>query len=270
MYRSSLAGVRPALIAFAVATSVPAAAQQAAEVPPATAPQPVQVPAASEPAAPVQPEAQPAAAASAQPVGTAAAPAESGCELHVFPSERFQAITTGWLSGFGLIGGLIDSAANSGRNRTNASQLGSALDSAGQARTLAAMDLTGLLNLPGYRIVSHEEPIAPSDARRRSRHAQSGSQCYAELIVTRVFYQRAAIYGRSLRVSFLFRDFGAATQPSWTYAGRGGNGLSVFPPSDEAQVEAANTELLNVFRLDFEEYARNLQNACGQRRGRRS
>jgi hypothetical protein len=94
--------------------------------------------------------------------------------------------------------------------------------------------------------------------RNRGRHAASASPCYAELIVTRLFYQKAAIYGRSLRASFLFRDFTDDAAAAFTFAGRGGNGLSQFPPENEAAVETANAELVSVFKANFQEYARNL------------
>jgi hypothetical protein len=48
------------------------------------------------------------AAQAAAPV--AAAP--NGCELHIWPAERMNAVTTGWLAGFGVLGAIADSAAH--------------------------------------------------------------------------------------------------------------------------------------------------------------
>lgn len=181
------------------------------------------------------------------------------CELHVWGSERFQSMTTGWLSGFGLVGGLIDSAVNADRDRLNRSQMGEALNTQGQTAALASLELGRLVDLPNHVVITHDTAIDPAVANRnRNRHAQSPSNCYAELIVTRLFYQKAALYGRSLRASFLFRDFGNRQEPHFTHAGRGGNGLSIFPAREEDQIDAANAEIVSVFRTNFEEYARNL------------
>lgn len=210
-----------------------------------------------------QPAPMTAVAPSPQADSSGADPATTAdparCELHVWGAERFQSVTTGWLSGFGLVGGIVDSAAHQNRDRLNRSQLGEALNTGGQAAALASLDLPQTLGLPDYHVVTHEEPMDPEQAERhRGRHAASPSRCYAELMVTRVFYQKAAIYGRSLRTSFLFRHFSADQAPQFVYAGRGGNGLSVFPAREDAQVDAANEEIVRVFKANFQEYANNL------------
>lgn len=190
------------------------------------------------------------------PVQPAAA---AECELHVWGGERFQALTTSWLSGFGAIGGLVDAATQASTNEKNQAQLGEALSTSGQVKALSSADLPSVLRLAGYRVVAHDEPMDPKKAGRvRARHASSTSPCYAELMVTRLFYQKAAIYGRSLRASFLFREFGHGAEPTFTFAGRGGNGLKLFPPQNAADAPAANDELISVFKANLDEYARNL------------
>src|SRR5262245_45835863 len=98
-------------LAIALAASAlcatPSVAQEATATPGA-APAPAAAPAST--AVPAQ-EAAPAAAAAPAATLTAVAPAPAdtataassapACELHVFPTTEGQAMTTGWLSGFG-------------------------------------------------------------------------------------------------------------------------------------------------------------------------
>jgi hypothetical protein len=195
------------------------------------------------------------------PAAPPTAAAAQGCELHVWPSDRFQARNQGYLAGFGVIGTLADAASQTGANAEDRARLGAALDSPGQARALAALDLRRLLALPGYEIVPHEAALAPADAERALRHANSTSPCYAELIVTRVAFRDSDWSGRSLRVGFLFRDFGDAAAPRWRHAGRADNLLGVWPPQHPNEVELAAAELITVFKETVEEYARELREA---------
>ena len=193
------------------------------------------------------------------PVGTVSpAPPEGDCELHVWPAERFTARTTGWLSGFGVAGAIADSAGHAGGDQGRKAALASALDSEGQAAALGSMDLSGKLGLKPSKIVLHDAPLDRKTVNKIStRRAESASGCYAELIVADLFYQKAAIYGRSLKVLFMLRKFGAATDKPVIYKNWGGNGLKLFPPKEGEDVQAATAELVDVFKADFDEFARN-------------
>jgi hypothetical protein len=195
------------------------------------------------------------------------APAPPGldCELHVWPSERFEARNRGLLAGFGLLGTLVDAASQGQANAEDRARLGAALDSPSQARALGTLDLRRLLDLPGYRVIRHETPLAPADAERAARHADSASSCYAELIVTRVAFRDSDYSGRSLRVGFLYRDFGAAAAPRWRHEGGADNLLGVWPPQHPNEAAIAADELVTVFRLNLEDYARDLRAARRRR-----
>jgi len=187
-----------------------------------------------------------------------AAVADNPCEIHVWPAERFSAITTGWLSGFGIAGSVADSAGHAKGDQARKAAIASALDSEGQAKALGSLDLSALLKIRPSRIVLHDQPLDRKTVNKIStRRAESSSTCYSELIVADVFYQKAAIYGRSLKTLFIFRDFGAAKDKPAIYKGWGGNGLKLFPPKEGEDVQAANNELVSVFKADFEEFARN-------------
>lgn len=253
-----------ALLAAAAAAQEPPAVASAP--PPQTAPAPI---------APTTATPAPAAPTSAAPPAPAvpAARAAQQCELHIWPTERFRSHTSGMGSLMGgLIPALIDAAINRPRDRDNRELMRSILDSADQAGALVAIDPQIQLILPRYRLVPHETPPEwpQGQDRPRTRHAASSAPCYAELIVTRLFYTHQISTGGQLQSSFLFRDFGnGSAVPLWTRDGGGIFPLRRFPPRGETETEAADTELRTMFQAGFEQFARDLVFARRrQRRGR--
>ena len=95
----------------------------------------------------------------------------------------------------------------------------------------------------------------------KARRSDSTAQCYSELIVADVLYQKAALYGRSLRTLFMFRDFGKDQTIDREYKAWGGNGLKLFPPQEGEDAVAALDELVGVFKGNFDEYSRNARKA---------
>lgn len=186
--------------------------------------------------------------------GLLPAAAADGCELHVWPAERMQSLTTGWLGG-----GLIESALNSGKDANNKTLLASALDSPSQLDALQDLDLRTLLSLsPGTTIIRHETPLERKTMNKvKTRRAESTSKCYSELIVADVFYQKAAIYGRSLRTLFMVRQFGNDQKIDKEFKAWGGNGLKLFPPKEGEDAIAALDELVSVYKANFDEFAKN-------------
>jgi hypothetical protein len=230
-----------ASLLFAV---TPAAAQDSAQ------------PAAPEQAAPAeQPaQAQPAAPTTVAPapVVAAAAPAPQ-CELHVWPAERFQAMTTGW-----LLGGLLDAAVHAEGDKARRSHLASALDSEGQLDSLQKLDLVSLLRLPPSKIVTHPEALDRKTVNKiMTRRSDSTARCYSELIVTDVFYQKAAMWGRSLRTGFMLRQFPEGAAEPTIRKTTGGNGLKIFPAKQGEDTTAADAELVSIFQKNFTEAAEN-------------
>jgi hypothetical protein len=163
-------------------------------------------------------------------------------------------MTTGLLGG-----GLLDAAIHGNRDATNRTLLASALDSPSQLDALQALDLRTELKLtPGTTIITHSQPVDRHTMNSvKTRRGESPSKCYSELIVADVFYQKAAIYGRSLRTLFMVRDFGAGEKIAFEYKAWGGNGLKLFPPKEGEDAVAALDELVAVFKKNFQEYANN-------------
>lgn len=197
---------------------------------------------------------QEAAAAPAQD-----AAAEPGCELHVFPTLEGQAMTTGWLSGFGIVGAVADAAKNKDRNVSEAEYLKEALGPRLQVEALKSVDLLAALKLPPSEII-YETPIADRKitTKAATRLSSSTAPCYAELIITQNFYRKAAIYGRSLNNRFIFKDFRKGKTKTALVKGRGGSGLSHFPPKTTDETEAAEQELRDAFSKNFLEFSKTV------------
>jgi hypothetical protein len=182
------------------------------------------------------------------------------CELHVFPTLEGQAMTTGWLSGFGAIGAIADAAANKDRNISEAEYLRDALGPEFQVAALQQIDLVKELDLPPSQIF-YETPIADRKitTKARTRLTSSTAPCYVELIITQNFYRKAAIYGRSLNNRYVFKDFRDGRTETKLEKGRGGNGLEHFPPKTTDETEAAEEDLRGAFTKNFLEFAASLR-----------
>lgn len=197
-------------------------------------------------------------------IGGIASAQTAPCELHIWPAERMNSMTTGLLGG-----GLLDAALHSGKDASNKAQMASALDSPSQLDALQSLKLTDLLNRqPGTVIVRHETPLERKTMNKvKTRRSDSTAACYSELIVADVFYQKAAIYGRSLRTLFMLRDFGNDQTIDYEYKAWGGNGLKLFPAKEGEDATAALNELVSVFDKNFEEYANNARKAMTAKKG---
>ena len=205
---------------------------------------------APEAPAPNSPRAEPAPLAAAAP---------NMCEIHVWPAERFLAQTTGWLSGFGAVGALMDASANAEKDKSNTAQIANALSSEAQVDILNGMDLVKLLNLKPSVVVKHDEaPPRASLGEMKGRRATSTAPCYYELYVGQLFYQKAAMYGRTLYTQFIFRDFGSGDTLLKQSKRNGSKPLKLFPPKEGEDFQAASDELVAVFKEDFVEFTEKI------------
>jgi len=198
----------------------------------------------------------PALAQDAAPVG------EAQCELHVWPAERFQSMSTSLLGG-----GLLDAAIHADKDKDNKSKLASALDPQGQLDALASLDLPRLMNAQSVRVITHIDPLDRKTLNKIStRRATSTSPCYSELIVTDLVYTAHPIYGRSMTTAFMWREFTNAASKPASVGGAGSNRLSLFPPKEGEDFQAASDELTTVFKANFEEFARKVAKRAAGRK----
>lgn len=236
------------------ATALTAAAPVIAQETPAAP----ATPAATEQPAPATEAAAPAATPAAEVAAAAPAPAPQ-CELHVWPAERFQAMTSGLLGP-----GLLDALGHAQGDKARRSHLASALDSEGQLDALQKLDLTALLHLPPSKIVAHPEALDRKTVNKiMTRRSDSTASCYSELIVMDVLYQKAAFWGKSLHTGFMLRSFAANGAPPLIKKTVGGNGLKIFPVKEGQDTTAADAELVSVFQKNFTEAAQNFAKQSG-------
>lgn len=203
-----------------------------------------------------------AGAALAQDTAAPSATAAPACELHVYPTLEGQAMTTGWLSGFGMIGAIADASANKNRNIGDAAYLKEALGPNMQVEAMKGIDLVSLLKLDPSQVI-FETPIADRKITTKAdaRLSTSTAPCYVELLITQNFYKKAAIYGRSLNNRYIFKDFRTGKTKTVLVKGRGGNGLSLFPPKTTDEAPAAEKELRDVFVKNLTEFAKGISPA---------
>ncbi|TIX51309.1 hypothetical protein [Alteraurantiacibacter aquimixticola] len=188
----------------------------------------------------------------------APAPAAEACELHVFPTIEGQAQNIGFLSAAGgVIGAAVEAANNEDRNISEAEYLRDALGPRFQVESFQTIDLPEALALAEGTQVIYETPIADRNitTRVKTRLTESTAPCYVELIVTQNLYQKKVIYGRSLNNRFIFKDFRNGEEEARLVKGRGGNGLTHFPPETVEEREAADADLRQAFLANFMEYA---------------
>lgn len=204
-------------------------------------------------------------------------PSAGSCELHIWPSDDHDGAQRGLLTGFGLIGAAADVSMHDGKNRTIKASLRDYLSPEAQTEELRAADAARALGLPDYRIVV-EQPISskeaakadPSLKQRRDamkaslngsgRLSDAAAPCYAELIGTRIYYQKDPIYGSQLYTGWTLRDFGrnGATRPVVS-KGQVKNSARDFPPKTPDMVAAAQSGLREAYRKGFLEWVQKKQ-----------
>lgn len=155
------------------------------------------------------------------------APESQGCELHVWPSNGLRSVFHGWTRG-----GIVDGAVT-GRDGYPVVP-SDPIDPARQSMLLRDADVAEKLQLRGYRVIVHDEPLESRVIRTSTaRIADSSSACYAELIADDIFLQQDVVNGNFLKSSIRFRDFGGATSPQKVFGTFVQTKLAAFPPKPD-------------------------------------
>jgi hypothetical protein len=248
-----------AALVAALVTVAPAMAQDAAQ------------PESASPVAAVIPQAPPSNAAPASTPQAVATAADPKCELHVWPTENYLGMNSGLLSGFGPLGAVADLAAHDGRVKTVKQLMADYLGPDIQLEELNKIGITRTLKLSDYRIIVEESTPFNEDVKKspelkakvklmnarikaKERLSESKHNCYAELITTAIFYQKAMMYGSNLFTGWIYREFGDKPIATKVATGAVKNPLENFPPKTPDKVDAAKLELRDAFAKDFVEY----------------
>ncbi len=182
------------------------------------------------------------------------------CELRVFPTLEAKAETQSGGAAFGLIGALIDAAANQKRDTSDTAMLKEGLAPPQQVKALSSFDLAAALRLPASNII-FEEPLADPkmSLKAAGRLTASKAPCYVELLVAQNFYTKSPVYGRSLNNRFVLKDFRSGKPKASIRKGRGGNGLKAFPPETTYMTEEAEKDLQETFVANLREFAATIK-----------
>ena len=193
--------------------------------------------------------------------------------MHVFPTRNFIAMNTGMLSGFGVIGALVDAAAHKDKVKTVKELMSDYLTPEAQLASLNKIGLAATLQMPMDTQIMVEPPFpSPADVKQNpslkakleeaqktekagKRLTSSAAVCYAELAVPYVFYQKAAMYGTRVFTSFIFRDFRKGEKALLTSKGQVENHVPNFPAADPSQEEAAKAALIDAYGQDLRKWA---------------
>lgn len=209
---------------------------------------------------------------SATAMPAAASPAAgAGCELHVWPTENYVGMNSGLLSGFAVLGALADQAAHKNRVQTVKDLMRDYLGPEMQMDELNKVGITKTLKLDGYSVIVEpptpfnedvkKDPALKAKVKEMNARIKAGQRlsastapCYAELIGTVIFYQKAMFYGSNLFGGWVYRQFPATGNATKIKAGAVKNPLEDFPPKTPEKVDAAKAELRDAFAKDFVEY----------------
>lgn len=198
--------------------------------------------------------AAPAAQDASQPTA-----ATSSCELHVWPGSGLGSVYHGWFHG-GIVNGAVTGRAGYPQVPPNP------IDTPAQRELLEAAQPQQLLQLDGHKLVMHDEAL-PSRVIRSSpgRIAASESACYAELIVDDVLLQQDWVNGSFLRVSFRYRDFGAAQTPGRTFGTWVKAPLAGFSARQPMDVDKLPAEFHRAFTKNISLFADALRKPAKKR-----
>jgi len=212
---------------------------------------------------PIAVQAQEAAPAPASP---------SGCELHIRPTANFQAMNTTMLSGFGVVGAIADAATHADKVKSVKEQMADILTPDVQFDELKKIEAAKLLGFPADTALIVEKPFdAPdtikgnpelkekykaleADEKAGKRLTTSTAACYAELQVSMVFYQKAALYGTRVFTFYWLRDYRDGKPKPKAYKGMVQHNASAFPAEHIEQLEASKAALIDAYRNDFSKW----------------
>jgi hypothetical protein len=186
----------------------------------------------------------------------AAQPApEPACELHIWPAAEIKGYGGGAISpmvyGGGLIGVLI--ASKTSERDDHSAPKAKVLGADHQLDLLEAASLPWLLQGRKMTVVRHAEPLPRLEITAvKERHAPSPSPCYAELIVSQLYVDRAPMAGTEFRSLFVYRNFEDAPQvktsfSTWT--------ASSIEPVTSGSIKTFEGELTSAFVYNVKNFA---------------
>lgn len=173
------------------------------------------------------------------------------CELHVWPTRKFNAVYHGASSG-GWINGPVLNLTLTPMDEV-AKRIGLAVDADSQARKIAEMKLEETPAFKDYKLVFHEAPEASpfanwieKDIAKGPRYGDSQAACYAELHVIFITLFRTAI-SKKIQTVFVFREFGTTGNTTFDFIDAGSTGAPGFDTGAQTDDAAARVSVQDAF-----------------------
>ncbi|HXU98944.1 MAG TPA: hypothetical protein VG166_00420 [Caulobacteraceae bacterium] len=154
------------------------------------------------------------------------------CELHVWPAATTHTTFQGWIRA-----GVVDGARRGMKGYPD--QHANALDTAQQARLLAAIDWRGAFGDPSLVVVVHATPTGSADDRSRAGRlvAEGSSPCYRELIITSSIVESEVFSKASVRILALRKRFDGAGAAPANFTSMSESAI-LFSDADKAAADA--------------------------------
>lgn len=171
------------------------------------------------------------------------------CELHVWLADALESETEGAIRNHPRNFALHD-------KNGDPTPLATALSRQTQAEALASLDLARLLQHPGARLIVHADPAPKIVAGApMTRHADSSSGCYAELILKHLVFAYSTFAGSSLQAVYQFSDFAGEASPVRSFSTMITAALPGYPGKGKTTDEQVNAQLVAAFRQDTTGFA---------------
>ena len=175
------------------------------------------------------------------------------CELHVWPSSPVRSSSQNYFVMRSIVDGAVQGRDGYKKLPENI------LSTETQKSTMGELDLPAVLQLSGYTVVMHDEPLPSRVIRGATGRLQADTPaCYAELVTDDVFYQQAEFDGRHLKAIFRFRQFDGGDTPTRTFGTFVQERLTLFPPETPEQLDAALEEFRIAYRTTITEFGEAL------------
>jgi hypothetical protein len=190
------------------------------------------------------------------------------------PTRNFIAINTTLLSGFGVVGALADMSTHADKVKSVKEQMAEILTPDAQMAQLQKADVAVTVKFPADTKVViapllPDPQLAKTDAAEKAkvdamkatdkagkRLSEASATCYGELVVTHVFYQKAAMYGTRVFTGFKLRDFRNGVPKPKVASGQVQHHAAAFPAERLEKMDEAKAALLDTFSQNLGKWSK--------------
>lgn len=188
---------------------------------------------------------------------------QANYELHFWPSEGmksvFHSVSDGiYVSFMGITGERSDRRrlADEKDIKVHKAQVTMPLSTEDQIRLTSQIDIPAILRLPDHRLIVHDQALDSQTIRTtKTRLEPASAECYAELGIADVYFQKAFSHGSVLKTFFRFKNFGEGETAQTSFGSWVETKLQVFPPKSPKQDDESLANIHSAFRENFRAFS---------------